>query len=79
MQRPDWMTLSLVEGPFRSLDGTWTFTPIGTAGTRIDLDMKFEFANPLAAMLFGKAFERSIGELIDAFVIRAREMYDGTD
>jgi ribosome-associated toxin RatA of RatAB toxin-antitoxin module len=72
MQRPDWMSLTLVEGPFKTLEGLWTFTPIGTAGTRIALDMKFEFANALTSMLFGRAFEHSVGQLIDAFVTRAK-------
>lgn len=75
LRRPESMSLQLVSGPFRQLDGLWTFTPIGTAGTRVDLVMKFEFANPLASMLFGRAFEQSIGELIDAFVARARQVY----
>jgi Oligoketide cyclase/lipid transport protein len=75
MDRPNWMSLKLVEGPFRTLDGLWTFTPIGTAGTKVVLDMKFDFANPLASMLFGRAFEHSIGELIDAFVARAKQAY----
>ena len=75
MARPDWMSVTLVEGPFRTLDGLWTFTPIGTAGTRVVLDMKFEFGNALASMLFGRAFEHSIGQLIDAFVARARASY----
>ncbi len=75
MQRPDWMSLTLVEGPFKRLDGLWSFSAIGTAGTRIDLEMKFEFANPVASMLFGRAFEQSIGELIDAFVARARAVH----
>ena len=73
--RPSYMTLQLVDGPFRTLEGRWTFTPIGTAGTRVVLDVKFEFANPVASMLFGRAFEQSIGELIDAFVARARQVY----
>ena len=75
MERPDWMSLTLVEGPFRTLEGLWTFAPIGTAGTKVVLDMKFEFSNALASMLFGKAFEHSIGELIDAFVARAKSSY----
>jgi ribosome-associated toxin RatA of RatAB toxin-antitoxin module len=75
MQRPDWMSLSLVEGPFRTLEGMWNFRPIETAGTRVELEMKFEFGNPVASMLFGKAFEQSVGELIDAFVERARQIY----
>jgi ribosome-associated toxin RatA of RatAB toxin-antitoxin module len=75
MDRPRSMSLRLVEGPFRSLDGLWTFNAIGTAGTKVVLDMKFEFASALASMLFGKAFEQSVGELIDAFVLRARQEY----
>ena len=75
MERPNWMSLTLVEGPFRTLDGLWTFTAIGDAGTRVVLDMKFEFSNAIASMLFGKAFEHSIGQLIDAFVARAKASY----
>mgnify|MGYP006323761577 FL=1 len=75
MQRPDWMSLELVNGPFKRLDGLWTFAAIGAAGTKVVLDMKFEFANPVASMLFGRAFEQSVGELIDAFVARARQVH----
>lgn len=75
MVRPDWMSLELVEGPFKLLQGMWTFTPIGSAGTKVVLDMKFEFANPVASMLFGRAFEHSVGELIDAFVARAKATF----
>ena len=77
-ERPSFMTMDLVEGPFRLLAGRWTFTPIGTAGTRVELEMRFEFANPVVAMLFGKSFEHSCGTLIDAFIVRARQLHDGT-
>jgi len=78
MDRPHWMSLRLVQGPFRTLDGMWTFAAIGTAGTKVVLDMKFEFGNPLASMLFGKAFEQSVGDLIDAFVTRAKSIHGAT-
>lgn len=73
--RPAFMTMQLVEGPFRLLQGRWTFAPIGDAGTRIELEMRFEFANPVVSMLFGKAFEQSCGQLIDAFIARARQLH----
>jgi ribosome-associated toxin RatA of RatAB toxin-antitoxin module len=73
--RPAYMTMQLVEGPFRLLQGRWNFSPIGNAGTRIELEMRFEFANPVVSMLFGKAFEQSCGQLIDAFIARARELH----
>ncbi len=77
MNRPRRMSLRLVTGPFRVLEGLWTFSDIGGAGTRIELEMRFEFANPLIAMLFGKAFEHSCNQLIDAFIERARAIHGG--
>lgn len=75
MVRPDWMSMALVEGPFRVLDGLWKFTAIGASGTRIELEMKFEFANPVVGLLFGKSFEQSCDHLIDAFIARAKQVY----
>jgi ribosome-associated toxin RatA of RatAB toxin-antitoxin module len=74
-QRPEAMSLSLVEGPFRVLEGRWAFEPIGAAGTRVDLEMRFEFASAVVSLVFGRAFEQSCGTLIDAFVSRARALY----
>ena len=74
-ERPSLMTLQLVRGPFRLLEGRWSFTPIGDAGTRIELEMRFEFANPVVSLLFGKAFEQSCNSLIDAFIVRARQLH----
>lgn len=66
------IVMEQVRGPFRSLHGLWTLTPIGDAGTRIELRMRFEFANRLAAAVFEPMFEQMAGSLVDAFVARAR-------
>jgi ribosome-associated toxin RatA of RatAB toxin-antitoxin module len=76
-RRPEAMSLSLVEGPFRVLEGRWAFEPIGAAGTRVDLEMRFEFASAVVSLVFGRSFEQSCGTLIDAFVARARVLYGG--
>jgi len=73
--RPAYMSMRLVRGPFRVLEGLWTFAPIGEAGTRIELAMRFEFASPVVSLLFGKAFEQSCNTLIDAFITRARALH----
>ena len=42
--------LTLVEGPFRTFDGCWLFTPLGkegSSGCKIELDLAFEFASRL--------------------------------
>ncbi|GMU67675.1 MAG: hypothetical protein AMXMBFR37_00080 [Steroidobacteraceae bacterium] len=68
------ITMEQVSGPFRSLHGVWTLTPIADAGTRIELAMRFEFANRLAATVFEPLFEETAGSLVDAFVARARSL-----
>ena len=76
-ERPAWMTMRLVDGPFRMMEGRWDFTPIGDAGTRIELAMRFEFASRVVELLFGRSFEHSCNSLIDAFIARAREKHVG--
>lgn len=79
---PRSIRLALVEGPFRSLEGEWSFEPIvgkGTAdrGSRVRLRLKFAFANPLNAWILEPVFEHTCRTLVDAFVARARQI-DGT-
>jgi ribosome-associated toxin RatA of RatAB toxin-antitoxin module len=73
---PREITLGLVAGPFKTLDGRWTFEPIGVdRGTRVDLSIRFEFANPMLNLLLSRSFEKSCNDLVDAFVARARSVY----
>jgi ribosome-associated toxin RatA of RatAB toxin-antitoxin module len=67
------VTMHLVRGPFRLLEGEWLLVPIGEESCRVELTMRFAFANPLTAVIFEPLFEETIGSLIDAFVARARE------
>ena len=46
-EAPTRMSLALVEGPFRLLDGLWTFEALGERGTKIRLTIRFEFKNPI--------------------------------
>ena len=66
------VTMSLVAGPFKELEGVWTLTPVGENGCRVDLDMRFAFRNPMSAVLFEPLFEQTAASLVDAFVARAR-------
>jgi ribosome-associated toxin RatA of RatAB toxin-antitoxin module len=75
MHEPNAIELSLVSGPFKSLHGRWSFEPIGERGVRVSLHIRFEFANALLTLMLGRAFEKSCGELVDAFVKRARAVY----
>jgi ribosome-associated toxin RatA of RatAB toxin-antitoxin module len=63
--------MHLVRGPFRMLEGEWTLTPLGQNGCRIQLVIRFAFANRLAAMFFEPFFQDTAESLVDAFVARA--------
>ena len=65
--------MQFVSGPFRVLEGLWTLTPLGDLGCRIELEMRFEFANRVTGTLFEPVFEDTAGSLVDAFVKRARD------
>jgi ribosome-associated toxin RatA of RatAB toxin-antitoxin module len=79
LTRPDRIDMHLLDGPFRSLEGVWTFVPILEAGvvkgTRVGLSVQFEFKNPLTAMLLSRSFEGIFASLIDSFTQRARIVY----
>ena len=71
------MDMSLIDGPFQSLEGRWDFSPIGDAGTRVTLEISFETSGPLGGMVFGPAFEQVCNQLVDAFGRRARQVHGG--
>lgn len=68
------VSMRLIRGPFRVLEGQWLLTPIDDVGTRIELTLRFAFANRFSAMLFEPAFEDTAASLVDAFVARARAL-----
>lgn len=63
--------MRLLRGPFKMLEGEWTLTPVGRGGCRIDLMIRFAFANRLSAVLFEPLFQETAASLVDAFVARA--------
>ncbi len=78
---PDSVTMALVDGPFRSLEGRWVITPISDAagaalGSRVTLEMRFEI-NGLAAAVMEPVFEETVASLVEAFVARARASQAG--
>src|SRR5688572_27313944 len=68
---PQTMTVRLVEGPFRVLDGEWRFTPLRENACRIDFRLHYEFSSKLLEMLVGPVFSYIANTMVDAFVKRA--------
>lgn len=69
------MGIALVGGPFRHLAGGWQFTQLGEDGSKVSLELDFEFENRVTDKLFGRYFESTCNSLIDSFTKRAHEIY----
>ena len=69
------MGIVLVGGPFRHLAGGWRFEQLGEDGSKVSLELDFEFENRVTDALFGRYFESTCNSLIDSFTQRAHEMY----
>lgn len=67
--------VNLVDGPFKKLEGNWVFDNLSDQGSRIRLELDFEFSNKLVEMLVGPVFHHIANTLVDSFVKRAREVY----
>lgn len=75
LQRAETIELNLEEGPFRSLHGIWTFSPLREDASKVSLRLEFEFSGRLINMAFGAVFSHIADSLVDAFCRRAREVY----
>jgi ribosome-associated toxin RatA of RatAB toxin-antitoxin module len=67
--------LSLVEGPFRSLSGEWRFKALGERGSKISLELRFDFLPGLISTAFQRGFRNIADHLVQEFCLRADELY----
>lgn len=75
--RPQSMSVKLVQGPFRKLDGEWRFLALTGGGCKIEFRLHYEFASRILEKLVGPVFHYIANTLVDAFVRRAEARYDG--
>ena len=76
MRRPgESLTMGLIDGPFRHLEGIWHFDGVGDDGSKVSLHIDFEFSSPMLSLMFGSYFEQTCSSLVDAFTRRARQVY----
>lgn len=71
----DHIDISLVTGPFKHLEGRWSFMGLGEHGCKVHLELEFEFAGHFFDKLFQPIFNHIANSLVDAFVKRAVDVY----
>ena len=72
---PGLMQIRLIEGPFRTLEGSWHFTDLAGQGCKVELSLHYEFANRLLEKVVGPVFSYIANNMVDAFVKRAQSLY----
>lgn len=74
---PSTIKMKLVDGPFKCLDGTWTFKALREDACKIDLDLHYEFSSALLDKLVGPVFGIIANSMVDSFCKRAETVYGG--
>ena len=69
--------MSLLEGPFKSLEGVWSFMPLREDASKISLDLEFEIASAFASLAFGPVFNQICNTMVTSFTQRAKAVYGG--
>jgi ribosome-associated toxin RatA of RatAB toxin-antitoxin module len=67
--------MELIKGPFSKLDGVWQFHPLGDVGSRVELDLRYDFSSRTLGAVVGPVFDRIASSLVDAFVKRAETKF----
>lgn len=67
--------MQLLDGPFRSLHGCWSFSEDPSGLCQVAFELDFEYSNALVAATLGPLFEHAADRLVYSFCVRASELY----
>jgi ribosome-associated toxin RatA of RatAB toxin-antitoxin module len=73
--------VTLVDGPFSVLDGTWLFRALGTPpgepsqACRVEFDMRYMFSSKALEAVVSPVFDRIANTFVDSFVKRAEQVH----
>ena len=74
------VAVSLVDGPFSLLDGTWLFSPLGRPGSahqacKVEFDLRYSFASKALEVVVSPVFDKVANTFVESFVRRAESVY----
>ena len=75
LERPNRISMNLVDGPFRQLNGVWNFVQLGEDGSKVSLHLEFEFASRVLSSAFAKGFGSIAEGQVNDFCNRAEQVY----
>lgn len=72
---PELIEITLKDGPFQHLDGSWRFIPLAADACKIEFRLHYEFSHKLLEKLVGPVFHYVANTFVDAFIKRAEQVY----
>ncbi len=67
--------MTLIDGPFKTLDGTWKFKTLRNDACKIEFDLHYEFSNKILEQIIGPVFDLIANGLVDSFCKQAENIY----
>lgn len=71
---PQRILMQLVEGPFRALNGVWSFIALGDAGCKIAFALDFDYSGLMSPVLRA-GFQKLADRMVDEFCREADRVY----
>jgi len=68
--------IQLVDGPFKHLQGSWSFVALKEDACKVSLDLEYEFSSKILDLVVGPVFNQVANAMVDSFVKQARVAYD---
>lgn len=72
---PTQIAMKLVDGPFKNLDGTWSFKALRADACKVEFDLHYEFSSIILEQLIGPVFGMIANSMVDSFCKRAEAVY----
>ena len=74
-EKPSSIDITLLDGPFKHLDGSWHFIALSPTACKIAFRLNYEFSNKLLEKVVGPVFHYIASTFVEAFIKRAEVMY----
>ncbi len=75
LDHPRRLQMHLVDGPFRSLEGLWSFTALGDSGCKIEFALDIDYAGRLGAGVIKLGFQGLASRMVEDFGREAKRTY----
>ena len=73
--KPVSMKMTLVDGPFKHLEGTWNFKALREDACKIEFELHYEFSSKMLDQIIGPVFGKIANSFVDSFCKRAEAVY----